>query len=189
MHKRLAALFLLTASPFVTSFDDPIPPAPPIDVGLVVRGTDFFAVNFSTQPQVLFFRSGGFLTWRVVQPGALFSSTYARQALDGLQLEVAHQENGLWLSSGNFELGALADGGADAIWVQRGQQTAAWRELGQILTLITTSPTELPGWLPMASVDTTNPVLQPLHTPVVTPVDRPSGDVPPVLDDKPLPPM
>lgn len=189
MHKRLAALLLLTASPFVTSFDDPAPVAPPIDLGLVVRGTDFFAVNFSTDPQILFFHSGDYLTWRVVQPGGMFSSTYARQALDGLKLEVAHQENGLWFTSGNFDLGSLSDSGADAIWVQRGDQPAAWREVGQILTLITTSPTELPTWLPMPNPNASTPPMQPMHVPVVTPVDRPSGDLPPVLGDKPLPPM
>jgi hypothetical protein len=188
MHKRLAAIVLLFASPFVTASDDPTQNVPPIDLGFVVRTTDFFAHNFSTDPQVLFFRSGDFLTWRVVQPGATFSSTYARQALDGLYLEVAHQEGGLWLSSGNFDLGAVCDSGADAVWVQRGLQPPSWRELGAILSLISTDPTELPDWLPMPDASTSTPPLQPLHVPVVTPVDRPQGDVPPVLDDKPLPP-
>lgn len=187
MHKRLAALLLLTASPFVTAFDDPNPAPQPIDVGFVVRNTDFFAHNFSTEPQVLFFRSGSFVTWRVVQPGAMFSSTYARQALDGLQLEVAHKEGGLWITSGNFNLGPVCDSGAEAIWVQRGLAPASWRELGEILSQITTAPTALPEWLPMPTADPSQPELQPLHVPVVTPVDRPQGDVPPVLDDAPLP--
>jgi hypothetical protein len=189
MHKRLAALLLLTASPFVTAFDNPNPEPQPIDVGFVVRNTDFFAHNFSTEPQVLFFRSGMFVTWRVVQPGSTFSSNYARQALDGLQLEVARKQGGMWMSSGNFNLGAVCDSGADAVWVQRGLEPAAWRELGEILSVITTAPTQLPAWLPMPNADPLLPLLQPLHTPVITPVDRQQGDLPPVLDDKPLPPV
>jgi len=189
MHKRYTAALLLSAFPLVTAFDDP-PVAPaPIDMGFVVRNTEFFAHNFSTEPQVLFFRSGEFVTWRVVQPGATFSSLYSRNALDGLRLEVAHQENGIWISSGNYELSALCDSGADAVWVQRGLQPASWRELGTLLTQITTEPTELPSWLPMPTVNEDTPPLQPLHIPVINPVDRPTGDLPPVLDDKPLPPV
>ncbi|MBL8860117.1 MAG: hypothetical protein JNL28_16525 [Planctomycetes bacterium] len=189
MHKRFAAALLLSACPLIAGFDDPAPAPQPIDVGFVVRNTDFFAHNFSTDPQVLFFRSGSFVTWRVLQPGATFTSTYARQALDGLRLEVARLENGLWLTSGNYELGAVCDSGADAIWVQRGLQPASWRELGSILTQITTEATALPEWLPMPTVNESTPPLQPLHIPVVNPVDRPQGDIPPVLDDKPLPPV
>jgi len=189
MHKRLVAALLLTASPFVVSFEDPSPQPQPVDVGFVVRNTEFFAHNFSTQPQVLFFRSGNYMTWRVMQPGGRFPSTYSREALEGMNFEVAHQENGLWISSGNFDLGALCDSGADATWVQRGMQPASWRELGSLLSLITTTPTALPPWLPMPSVELVTPPLQPLHIPVVTPDNRPVTDQPPVLDDRPLPPI
>ena len=92
------------------------------------------------------------------------------------------------MSSGTFELGAVCDSGVDAVWVQRGLQPAAWRELSDILSLITTNPSELPPWMPMPVVGASTPALEPLHVPVVTPVIPPQGDVPPVLDDKPLPP-
>lgn len=187
MHKRFAAALLLSAFPLVTAFDDPPGSSEPVDVGFVVRNNDFFSVNFSTDPYVLFFRSGEFVTWRVVPPGAMFSSTYARAALDGLHMEVARQSNGVWMTSGNFDLGAICDSGSDAVWVQRGMAPAAWRELGEILTLITTEPTSLPAWLPMPTVNASTPPLQPLHIPVVTPVTRTEGDTPPVLDDRPLP--
>lgn len=187
MHKRFAAALLLSASPLVVSFEDPSPAPQPIDVGFVVRNTEFFANNFSAEPQVLFFRSGGFMTWRVVQPGAVFTSSYSREALDSMQLEIARNENGLWMSSGLFDLGAVCDSGADAIWVQRGTQPAAWRELGSLLSLFTTTPTELPNWLPMPPVSASTPPMQPLHVPVVTPVDRPQEDVPPVIRERPLP--
>jgi hypothetical protein len=93
------------------------------------------------------------------------------------------------MSSGCFDLSAVCDSGADAVWVQRGLQPPAWREFGEILSLITTSPTELPAWLPMPTVNESTPPLQPMHVPVVTPVDHPQGDLPPVLDDRPLPPV
>ena len=66
-----AAALLLTLSPLVTAFDDPTPQPNPIDVGFVVLDTDFYVHNFSTEPQILFFRSGTYMTWRVVQPEPL----------------------------------------------------------------------------------------------------------------------
>lgn len=189
MSKRFAAALLLTAFPLVTAFDDPPGSPEPVEVGFVVESNDFYAVNFSFEPQVLFFRSGEFVTWRVIPPGGRFTSTFSRAALEGLRLEVAHRVEGIWMTSGNFDLAAVADSAADAVWVQRGTSPAAWRELGEILTLITTEPTGLPAWLPMPTVDESTPPLQPLHIPVVSPVDRPQGDVPPVLDERPLPPV
>lgn len=185
MSKHLVAALLLSAFPLVTAFEDP-PGAPePIDVGFVVKDTDFYVVNYSVEPQVLFFRAGDYVTWRVVPAGGMFSSNYTRAALAGVRLEVARPENGIWYSSGVFDLADLVDSGTDAVWVQRGTSPAAWRDLGGILSLITTDPTELPAWLPLSQVNESTPPMEPTSIPVVTPVDRQEGDLPPDLGDTP----
>ncbi len=185
MPKRLVAALLLSAFPLVTAFEDP-PGAPePVDVGFVVKDTDFFVVNYSTEPQVLFFRAGDFVTWRVVPAGGMFSSTYTRAALEGVRMEVARRETGLWMTSGSFDLAELVDSGTDAVWVQRGTSPAAWRDLAGILSLITTDPTELPEWLPMPALGESTPPLPPMSIPVVTPVEREEEEVPPGLGDRP----
>lgn len=187
MKLIVAALSLVTVST-VFALEESTPEVPPIEVGIVVGSTDFFAHNFSTRNQVLFFRAGTFTTWRVLGPGATFTSTYARQALDGVKLEVASYEDGVWRTSRGFDLSTLCDSGADAVWIQEGPQPPSWLEVGTQLTPLTPEPSGLPSGL----TTTTNeaaPVMEPLHVPVVTPVDRPNGDTPPVLDERPLPPV
>lgn len=198
MKSRLAALSVLTLSTLaalemqhVPSFAQGgnTPPEPaPIEVGIVVGATDLFAHNFSDRTQVLFFRSGEFTTWRVMAPGSTFSSTYTRQILEGVKLEVASYENGVWRTSRGFDLATLADSGADAVWIQEGPQPPSWIDVASTLTPLTPEPSSLPPSMPTDVTNDAAPTLEPLHVPIVTPVDRGGGDRPPVLDDTPLPP-
>lgn len=166
------------------------PEPAPIDVGIVVGSTDLFAHNFSTQTQILFFRAGEFSTWRVLAPGATFTSTYTRQAIEGVKLEVASYDgtSGLWRTSRGFDLATLADASVDAVWIQDGPQPPSWLDVGTTLTPTTTEPSTLPPSMPTNTTNEAAPTMQPLHVPVVTPVDRDGGDRPPVLDERPLPP-
>lgn len=187
LKRTLAAVLMLSALPVLSAVEDP-PAAPDIQVGIVVEATDFYAHNFSNVPQVLFFSAGGFRTWRVLQPGGDFSSTYARQALDGVKLEIASYVAGAWKTTGGFDLSSLCDSGADALWVQDGAQPPSWREVGNSLTPMTPEPSWLPTWVPTEGANQSTVMLEPLHVPVITPVSRGEGDTPPVLDEKPLPP-
>lgn len=187
LKRTLVAVLTLAAVPVLSAVEDPPAPAE-IEVGIVVKSTDFYAHNFSSFPQLLFFRSGSFYTWRVLQPGADFSSTYSRQALDGVTLEVAKYVSGTWRTTGSLNLSDVCDTGADALWVQGGAQTPTWLELENTLSLKVKEGSQLPSWMVVQSA-LPEPLLQPLHVPVVTPVDRPPGDTPPVLGDKPLPPF
>lgn len=193
MITRIVAVAAILALPSFAFTDDPsisnIAPAP-IEVGLHVGPTDFFARNYSITPQVLFFRAGDVMTWRVLQPGASFTSTYPRQALIGVHLEVAKFEDGLWHTSSSFDLSTICDAGADAVWIQDGAVLPSWLQIGNSLTLFTADPSFLPTSLPNAATTQEQaPPVEPLHVPVITPVVNPGGDTPPVLGDKPLPPL
>jgi len=193
MITRIVAVAAILALPtfavtdgITTAIDSPAP----IEVGLRVGPTDFYARNYSSTPQVLFFRAGDTMTWRVLQPGAEFTSTYPRQALDGVKLEVAKYESGLWHTSRAFDLSAVCDSGADAVWIQDGTLLPSWLQIGDVLSLFGTDPSFLPDSLQNAATTQEQaPPMEPLHVPVITPNDPPVGDTPPGLGDTPLPPM
>jgi len=188
MKLLVAALSVLTVST-VFAVEGSTTQTPPIEVGIVVGSTDFFAHNFSPRNQVLFFRAGSYSTWRVIGPGATFTSTYARQALDGMKLEVASFQDGYWRTSRTFDLSSLCDAGGDAVWIQQGANPPSWLELGTVLTQLTPEPSGLPASMTIEAVNAAAPAMEPLHVPIVTPVSRPDGDRPPVLDERPLPPI
>jgi hypothetical protein len=190
MITRIIAVAAILALPTFAVMDGGNTAPAPIEVGLRVGPTDFYARNYSGTPQVLFFRAGETMTWRVLQPGGEFASTYPRQALDGVELEVAKYVDGQWHTSHSFDLSALCDTGADALWIQDGAALASWLQVGNALTLFGATPSFLPDALQSASTSPEEPPpLEPLHVPVITPTETPTGDCPPVLGDRPLPPM
>lgn len=192
MLERIAAIAVFLTIPSFAAVDDGSGGGAPIDVGLCVGPNDFYARNFSGVPQVLFFRSGEIMVWRVLPPGASFASTYPRVALDGLKIEVAHYAAGVWKTSRAFDLSNVCDSGGDALWIQDGTAPPSWIQIGSTLTLLEPEPSFLPEWLP-TSADATStanePLVAPVHTPVVTPIDIPVGDLPPRIEDRPLPPV
>lgn len=191
MITRILAVAAILALPTFALDDTTSNTAPaPIEVGLRVGPTDFYARNYSGVAQVLFFHAGETTTWRVLQPGAEFRSTYPRQALDGVSLEVAKFEDGTWHTSRALDLSVVCDVGADAVWIQDGTQLPSWLQIGNALSLFNADPSFLPS--SMQNNDSTQdpaPPLTPMHVPVVTPTGVPPGDLPPVLGEKPLPPM
>ena len=129
---------------------------------------------------------------RFVDAYLLLSSTYAREALNNVQLEVATYADGHWYTSGALNLSGLCDSGGDALWIQAKTTRASWLQVGSSFTML--SP--LPSFLPSAFPTTTDPssgtvdmLMAPAHVPVITPVDQPEGDLPPTLRDQPLPPF
>jgi hypothetical protein len=190
MLKRLLALAAILVLPTLHATEQP--PVEPLDVGVVCTSTEFVAYNFSTSPQLLVFHSGLYCTWRVLAPGTKFSSTYTRQMLDGVVLEIANFDSGILRTSHSYDMSSLCDSGADALWVRNHAQAASWLEFQQTLTPMTAGPSLLPITIPVtldAAVSLTAPGFAPTHVPVVTTDDNPDGETPPVLGDKPLPPM
>src|SRR5690242_9557789 len=116
MLKRSLALVLMLVAPSLHAAEAPA--VEPIDVGVVCGPTEFVAYNFSTATQVLVFHSGLYCTWRVLAPGTQFSSTYTRQMLDGMTVEIANFNAGIWRTSRSFSMATLCDSGADALWVR-----------------------------------------------------------------------
>jgi hypothetical protein len=190
MLKRLFALAAILVLPTLHATEPA--PSEPIDVGVVCTSTEFTAYNFSTSPQLLVFHSGLYCTWRVLAPGTKFSSTYTRQMLDGVVLEIANFDAGILRTSHSYDLVSLCDSGAEALWVRNHTQFGSWLEFQQTLISMSAGPSLLPINVPLtltAAVSLTAPAFAPTHVPVVTDDETPNGDKPPILDDKPLPPM
>lgn len=190
MLKRLFALAAILVLPTLHATEPP--PAEPVDVGVVCTSTKFTAYNFSTSPQLLVFHSGLYCTWRVLAPGTMFSSTYTRQMLDGVVLEIANFDAGVLRSSHSYDMASLCDSGADALWVRNHVQAGSWLEFQQVLTPMTPGPSLLPITIPItidAAVSANAPAFAPTHVPVTTDDETPDGPKPPVLGNKPLPPM
>src|SRR5690349_19438295 len=89
LKRSLALLLVLAASSFTTAKAQGVEP---IDVGMVCGQTEFVAHNYSTATQVLVFHSGLTCTWRVLAPGTEFRSTYTREMLDGVTVEIANYD-------------------------------------------------------------------------------------------------
>jgi hypothetical protein len=192
MLKRFVAAFaFIVASPTLNALEGPTEPTP-VDVGVVCRSTEFYVHNFSTSTQVLVFHLGDYHTWRVLAPGTSFSSSYTRQMLDGVTLEIANYDAGVWRTSRSFDMATLCDTGADALWLRNTVNINSWLEVSDVLTEITPGPTMLPSNFPSTAQEawsTSAPEFEPTHVPIVDPDDEPQGDVPPVLGDRPPPPV
>ncbi len=190
MLKRSLALALMLVVPSLHAMAAPAPE--PLDVGVVCGPTEFVAYNYSTATQVLVFHSGLYCTWRVLAPGTKFTSTYTRSMLEGVTVEIANFDAGVWRTSRSFSMPTVCDSGADALWVRNHTAIASWLQFANTLSPITPGPSLLPIWMPITveqAVNTLAPDFAPTHVPVVTPDHGADGDTPPVLGDRPLPPM
>jgi hypothetical protein len=192
MHnKTLALATLLALSAPISAVEEGIAAAP-VDVGIAVTSTSFYARNYSGVNQVLLFESNGTLLWRTLAPGYDLSWDFPTQLLDGVRLEVASWTDGAWRRSGTIALDDVAARGIEALWVQGDSVRTSWSEIGTSLFVEDTGtslfPPSLPGDSSEGSGDE-NALLAPAHVPVITPSDTPIGDVPPKIDERPLPPV
>ncbi len=190
LHKTLSlfAVALTFASPL--SAIEEAPAAAPVDVGVHVTATSFFARNYSPVDQVLLFKSGDALAWRTLAPGCDLSWDFPTQLLDGIQLEIASWTASGWKRTGTVQLENIAARGADALWVQGDPASTSWTEIASVMLLEPTGESIFPETLPGADGDDTQGLLMtPVHVPVITPSDEPVGDVPPEIEERPLPPV
>jgi len=192
MPKKFIAFATIVAlSAPISAVEEGAQPAP-IEVGISVTSTRFFARNYSETSQVLLFQSGSTLVWRTLAPGQDMSWNYPTQLLDGVRFEIASYAQGAWRRSGTIALDEVAARGTDALWIQGDMTRTSWSEIGSALFIEDTGSSLFPPSLPGASSagsDAENALLAPVHVPVITPSDTPVGDVPPKIGEAPLPPV
>jgi len=163
-----------------------------IEVGICVTSTQFFARNFSSVDQVLMFKGGGVLAWRTLAPGCDLTWSYPTQLLEDISLEVGSWTGGAWHRTGTHRLESVAASGVDALWVQGDSARTSWFEIGASLFVQQAGASIFPAVLPSSTSAGTSgeaTLMAPTHVPVVTPIDVPEGDVPPEIEDRPLPPV
>jgi len=185
----IPALVLL-ASPLTAVAESSQPP--PIDVGICVSSTRFYARNYSPDPQVFLFRCGDSMAWRTVAAGCDIGWDFPTQLLTDVRLEVATWIDGVWHRSGTIALADVASRGLEAVWIQADASSTSWGQIGAVLLPEATGESMFPAELPSpTSVGTSgeDALMAPTHVPVITPSDVPQGDVPPKLEDRPLPPV
>ena len=125
--------------------------------------------------------------------GARLDQTFPRGAR-GLEIEVVQQGEAGWTSSGALrfepeqagplESALLPDGSAHAMQDGRGIAPAGTQSIlpSRAFRLLSLPSGGTSGSLPESDGS-------PLHVPVPQPSNRPSGDKPPKLEEKPLPPV
>lgn len=151
-------------------------------VEFVARITDerFVAVNSSGEAQVLLFTDigGGRTARALVAAGSEIAFDFPAGTLHNLLLRVVTAKNGSVSTSAEYDLGALAAGNYEFVWLEsQAQFMTAWG-------MSPAGPSHLPS--------TTEPTMQAAsapHVPVITPTDKPNGDLPPRIEEQPLPPV
>lgn len=154
-------------------------------VGLHLEATEIVAHNFAATPRWLVLRSGPFALTRVLAPHGSVRWTFAESCLWDVQLEVLACENGRLQRSGRVELLAALESGAEALWIA--EDSSSWlASRDALLPLLDEFGALAPAAPEIRERDRDQ---GPLHVPVVHPSNRPDGDRPPPIDEKPLPPI
>lgn len=199
MHPRISAALLAAVAALSISASDTVNPS--VEVSFVITPTSFDARNYSNTNQIVLFRNAGqdLVVARTIPSGADLLYTFARQALEGVEVEVVGARSSL-SNSGVIPLSEIFASGIDRIWIERtGGISRVWLEDGGNYEVYAPDAT----MLPKAVVDAGNQTLvdygslaaatssssssSSSHVPGVLPSDRPEDYGPPVLEDEPLP--
>jgi hypothetical protein len=198
MLPSLLATVLCTALPSSTPLDVPALSADgtiAADVGVHVTPTQLVARNFSSVPQLLAFRDAGsgLRALITLHSGGRLEFSYPREALELVQLEVLCERSGSWSTSGALDLGGTLACGEETFWIQQlHHHSCTWLQVGTQLALVEAGPSLLPRALQRedeGAVDGFSASCAPTHVPVITPGEKPRGDLPPKLERRPLPPV
>jgi len=155
-------------------------------VQLVARVTEerFVAVNPSDRAQLLVFhdREGGRAARTIVAAGGEVAFDFPAGTLDSLLLHVVSPAERSATAAADYDLGSIAARGFQLFWTTREAANAhAWG----VDPMNPDEPVYVPA---VAEPSFQSQALAP-HVPVITPTDKPKGDLPPRIDDKPLPPV
>lgn len=143
-------------------------------VGVRVESRHVRAENFSDAPRWLVFSSGGFHVTRLLAPRSSLEWASSLDCLYDVELAVLDTDGGALHASPTVPLLGALELGGEALWF--GASPTCWFESDGVLQPLFD-----------AKAETNGPA--PFHVPVVRPTDRPEGDRPPPIDNKPLPPI
>lgn len=161
-----------------------------IVVGIQITATQFRARNLSSIPQIFVFKeaAGGEIALCPLSAGGEMLFSFPGDAFANLELEVVSRHHGAWSDTGLVKLGGLNAGAGSLVWIQSSTgRASAWLESQGDFVPLESSGSALPG--PVAESMREGESLPPTHVPVITPSDHPSGDLPPKLEERPLPPV
>lgn len=191
LSSLLASLFFVATpslDPLAVQVD-----SEPMDVGITITATQFRARSYTAVPHLFVFREmqTGRIALSTLRMGAELAFSFPPHALVDFQLEVVAFERGAWKDTGALELAALAVNDLTLLWIRSTKTRAfAWLDRDGELALLGSGTSLLPAALEPASEHSPeNSLMAPAHVPVITPSGRPKGDVPPKLEDGPLPPV
>jgi len=169
-----------------------------IDVTLQATDTHFVAENNSNGSALLFFGNEefGHVSIQRLNAGEAMIIPFARGTADELSVEVVTFDGENWSNTGALSLEAIRMAEQHALWIEVVSGHAiGWMESGRELQHAV--PTT--GLLPKAFVrstsglhDYSDPTLSApaaTHVPAITPAGDKRGNTPPVIDEKPLPPV
>ncbi len=160
----------------------------PIVAGIHVTATQFRARNFSSVPQLFVFKetSGGEIAVRPLLAGGEMAFSFPADALADFEVEVASKDRGVWSNTGLLKLDGLNTHDGSLVWIESNNgRASAWLESSGSYLPLESGASELPGRV----VETIRETESPTHVPVITPSDHPNGDLPPKLEERPLPPV
>lgn len=157
--------------------------ATPVEFVAHITDERLVAVNSSSRAQLLVFcdREGGRDAQTVVAAGGEVAFDFPGGTLDQLMLRVVSVTGGSAISSPAYDLAAVAGQRFEFFWMETSErQVNAWGmgPNGPAYLPATTEPTR-----------TTQPQPSAPHVPVITPTDKPKGDLPPRIEEQPLPPV
>jgi hypothetical protein len=194
LRSLLMASVLAVAFPDASTDPLSLPSPVPEELQLLARAssTRFVAINAATTSQLLVFGdSQGALAQLLLAPGETFDASFPAGTLDGLFMEALVFSGGGWTRSGALSFDDINTEGVDALYVEAGPNgTQAWLvdPIGRVL--VESSGTLLPPQFESVCSSSSQPlILEPLHTPVLTPADAQQGEVAPKLERDPLPPV
>lgn len=154
-----------------------------------IEDTHFKAQSLAETPLLIVFASEDdqLKTAFWLPAGGCYDEEFPRGTLIGLELEVAHQTQGGWITSKALTLDPEAPTGAQLMWVLDCGHAVTQEGEGEPLSALTPDGSVLPPQLNIVAGD--HEAHAAFHVPVDTPEDKPKGDKPPRLRKKPLPPV
>jgi len=159
-------------------------PATRIELVAKVGETRFAAFNPGHEPQLLLVGvvGGPRPHALLLEPGATFEARFPAALTEGLAIEVVSPAARGVSTTGAVPFATLVEGRHDALWVQSSVAGSfVWGQKGQDLEALTADGALSALVPPLAAAVP--------HVPVVTPAKGKVGDLPPRLEDKPLPPF
>jgi hypothetical protein len=157
--------------------------------------THFVAENTSEAVQLLLFGTDerGLVSHSVLQPGAKVSYPFPRGSMDELLLEIVSLDRDAWNNTGALSIAEIRESHDGALWVEATQGYAiGWSRGDDYIVHMAPSSGLVPrSLLRTEPEDIYDFAFAPArHVPVITPDGRKTRrNRPPVIDDKPLPPV